>query len=64
MIPKELSIQNSKASGAGLGVISNTFISRYTWIGEYEGEIIKLKTPSSDIYKFTVSYILKSAAIE
>ena len=30
---------NSSIPDAGIGVISTTFIPKYTWLAEYEGEI-------------------------
>ena len=39
-LPQGLEIAPSKIKGAGFGVLSNTFIPKYTWLGEYEGEIV------------------------
>ena len=30
----------SSIPGAGLGVFATTFIPKYTWLGEYEGEFL------------------------
>ena len=32
--------EHSPYLGAGFGVFAKTFIKRYTWLGEYEGEIL------------------------
>lgn len=43
----------------GLGVISDTFIPKYTWLGEYDGEIVEsdLESEVGD-YAWSVSIIV------
>ena len=53
-IPPEVSLQKSIIEDAGIGVITNTFIPRYTWLGEYEGEM-KLLPEFSSGYSWRVS---------
>ena len=36
-VPPEVEIVPSKMPNTGLGVVSKTFIPKYTWLGEYEG---------------------------
>ena len=36
-MPPEVEIVPSKMANAGLGVVSKTFIPKYTWLAEYEG---------------------------
>ena len=36
-MPPEVEIVPSKMPNAGFGVISKTFIPKYTWLAEYEG---------------------------
>ena len=39
-LPPGLRISPSKIKRAGFGVFSDTFIPKYTWLGDFEGEII------------------------
>ena len=39
-VPKELYVSASSYSDAGLGLFSSTFIKKYTWLTEYEGEVV------------------------
>jgi len=38
--PPGLHIALSQLPDAGMGVISEVFISKYTWLGEYDGEYL------------------------
>ena len=38
-LPPQAMLKESDIPGAGLGVVATTFIPRYTWLAEYEGEI-------------------------
>jgi hypothetical protein len=52
-IPPEVVLAPSSIRGAGLGILSQTFISKYTWLAEYEGTVVgEDKVDSS--YRFTV----------
>ena len=42
---------------SGLGIFSNVFIRRFTWLGEYEGEVLMLDDDSTE-YAFDVGSIL------
>ena len=53
-VPPELRLGTSTVKGAGTGVYATTFIPRYTWLGEYEGETILSQDQISD-YAFKVS---------
>ena len=46
-VPSEVEIVPSKIPGAGLGVVSKTFITKHTWLGEYEGFTV---LPHEEIY--------------
>ena len=39
-MPDVLYIDKSEVPEAGLGIFSNNFIPRYTWLAEYEGEVL------------------------
>ena len=51
-IPKGLRVGPSNIPGAGFGVISETFIPAFTWLNEYEGEIVPQNRPD-DISWYT-----------
>ena len=60
-LPPGLRIGPSKIKGAGFGVFSTTFVSKYTWLGEYEGEIVPLKDSRNiSWYTWSVSRICNS----
>ena len=40
-IPKYLRLGNSSIPGAGYGIFATEFIPKYTWLGEYEGEMVQ-----------------------
>ena len=56
-LPPQVELRQSNIPGAGLGVFANTFIPRYTWLAEYEGEVVVEHDHISD-YAWTVSGIL------
>ena len=39
-IPSGVELGPSKIPGAGRGILATTFLPRYTWLMEYEGEIM------------------------
>jgi hypothetical protein len=51
-IPPGLRVEASPIPGAGLGVVSYTFIPEHTWLGEYDGEILSPKK-SNEISWYT-----------
>ena len=53
-LPSQVELKQSKIPGAGLGVFATTFIPRYTWLAEFEGEVIIEYEHISD-YAWTVS---------
>ena len=56
-LPPELTLRKSLIPGAGLGVFANTFIRKYTWLGEYEGEVTSVEDDYSE-YTFAVWTLL------
>lgn len=41
-VPKGMMIAPSYIPKAGYGIIADSFIKKYTWLGEYEGEIVPM----------------------
>jgi len=39
-LPPQVQIKQSIIPNAGLGAFATTFIPKYTWLAEYEGEIV------------------------
>ena len=54
-VPPEVEVTASSIPHAGLGVDARTFIHKYTWLGEFEGEIIMDPTDLITEYAWTVS---------
>ncbi len=54
-IPSELYLDKSTIPEAGLGIFSKSFIPKYTWLGEYEGEVLTSNSGES-YYMFTVRF--------
>ncbi len=51
-------ISPSRIPDAGYGVISETFIAAYTWLSEYEGEIVQMDISDGiSWYTWSVSII-------
>ena len=55
--PPQLMLKQSIIPEANLGVFATTFISKYTWLAEFEGDVVTLKADISD-YAWEVSYEL------
>ena len=59
-VPPELEITFSRIPGVGLGIVSKTFIPKYTWLGEYEGVSVRPMTGSvASLYTWKVGLFKK-----
>lgn len=47
-------VKPSGVAGAGLGAFALTFLPRYTWLGEYEGEVVPLDGADEVTYAWNV----------
>ena len=47
-IPHEVKLARSTIPDAGLGIFAKTFLAKFTWLSEYEGEIVKDEDIISD----------------
>ena len=57
--PEGLRVASSPIPGARLGVFSDIFILKYTWLGEYEGEFLPISYGDGNLdYAWEVSRIL------
>ena len=54
-LPPEVELTKSSIPEARLGIIARTFLRKYTWLAEYEGEIVVDEQEISD-YAWGVSF--------
>ena len=58
-VPPEVEIVPSKMPNAGLGVVSKTFIPKYTWLAEYEGfTVLPHEEDHISAYAWSVSIVM------
>ncbi len=55
-LPPSVELRESSIPGGGLGIFAKTFIKKFTWLAEYEGEIILDHDDVSD-YAWEVSVV-------